>query len=227
MLVVTIEQDLIPWVLALPSKELTKVVHVSVGSNIPSAKPSGETGGVFVVSVFGVTEANTEEIDAIASVARRVAKELGQVCVLVVGRGSFSAERRLRNQLRNTTVEVKCLGVLSPEGVARHLAQTDAFLFVRAAASTRRGSLIAALANALPVVAYEGPETGSVLRRAGILWCSEGDTRTAARHLCLIATDSELHALLSRRSYELYEAMFSWPSVADKFELILASVSGP
>lgn len=227
-MVVTIEPELIPWVAPLPPNALRRLVHLPVGSNVPPTEDGGrQRTGVFSVSVFGITEGHRDEADAIAVVLKRVAQQLGEVRIVLVGRGTLEAEPRIRKGLEDQPVEVECLGVVPSRAVSRALAATDALLFLRSGASTRRGSMIAGIANGIPIVAYEGLETGPLIRRSGVLLAKEGDTVAAADRLLAIATDPELREILAARNEDVYRRVFSWSAIASSYEVIMSSAAQP
>ncbi|MGH2361732.1 MAG: hypothetical protein ACRDGM_14465, partial [bacterium] len=81
--IVTVASDRVPW-----CGKATRVRCIPVGPNIVPCGGDPGPHGTFTVSVFGVTGGRADEVLEIAHVARQVARELGQIQLVVLGRGS-------------------------------------------------------------------------------------------------------------------------------------------
>jgi hypothetical protein len=148
---------------------------IPVGANFPEPVMASEQARAssdekLTIAVFGVTggASGQSEIRDIAQAVRIAAQEAGSLRLVVLGRNSEAAEKDLREALPGVPVELRVLGVLASEDVAKTLLQADVLLFVRGEISTRRGSAIAGIACGLPVVAFAGVETAPPITAAGI-----------------------------------------------------------
>jgi glycosyltransferase involved in cell wall biosynthesis len=112
-------------------------------------------------------------------------------------------------------------GVLTADEIERRLCEADALLFVRGGISSRRGSALAGIACGLPVVAYDGSETGLPITEAGVILAREGDRDALASNLTRVLSDDLLRNDLRKRSLEAREKYFSWDVIARKFLRVL------
>src|SRR6202165_1235855 len=170
--VFTVPIENISWIKRHPGKGH----FIPVGANLPTSSEANSRKGISMgeklsVAVFGITggEAGRKEIENIVEAVRFAASRVGNLRLIVLGRGAQSAEAELRKRFRDSAVELHVLGVLSGEDVARNLSDSDVLLFVRGHISTRRGSAIAGIACGLPVVAYAGSETAPPVTEAGVV----------------------------------------------------------
>lgn len=99
----------------------------------------------------------------------------------------------------------------------------DALLFVRGHISGRRSSAIAGIACGLPVVAYEGVETGFPITEAGVWLAPQGDLEALSEGLCRVLTDESLWQALHQRSVQAYRRYFSWDAIANQFLKVLGN----
>ena len=83
--------------------------------------------------------------------------------------------------------------------------------------SSRRGSGLAGIACGLPVVAYEGRETGFPLRDAGVLFAPQNDVTALGEQLLRVLCDEELRRALASRSNFVFREWFSWDRIAERF----------
>jgi glycosyltransferase involved in cell wall biosynthesis len=118
-------------------------------------------------------------------------------------------------------VELSVGGVIGPDQVVRKLSACDVLLFVRGNISTRRGSAIAGIACALPVIADSGSETASPITDTGVVLVSpeQPDDRNAA--LLRVLSDAAYHTDLAARSRATYQAHFAWTAIAARFSVLL------
>ncbi len=175
------------------------------------------------VAIFGVT-GNPQlllETELIAQVIRQTAEQLGTLRLLVVGRNAQESEAPLRAALAGTKAELEVHGVLPADEIERLLCEADALLFVRGGISSRRGSALAGIACGLPVVAFEGAETGPPITEAGVMLSPEGDQSAFANNLARVLSDDALRNDLRKRSLEAREKYFSWDVIARKFLQVL------
>ncbi|MBI4544603.1 MAG: glycosyltransferase [Gemmatimonadetes bacterium] len=225
----------------LPVPEITwlwrggKTLFNPVGANIPQCQqcvgeerpdaPSEEEGGQAPgqaaarrpqVAVFGVTTGPLlqRDLDALVGAVASAARAVGPLRLTVFGRGAHQAEAPLRRRLQDVDVELKFLGLLTPEEVSRLLGSADVMLFVRGGVSSRRGSAVAALACGLPIVGYASEETAPPMTEAGVVLVPENDTRALGEALARVLAQPELRQTLRCRTRSVFEKWFHWERVA-------------
>lgn len=208
-------------------KEKYHPAFVPVGANFPepaSAEPKHLSAEHrLTIAVFGVTggASGPSEIREIAQTVRSASQEIGSLRLTLLGRNSESAEKVLREALRDAQVELQVLGVLPPEDVAQTLCQSDVLLFVRGEISTRRGSAIAGIACGLPVVAFAGAETAPPITEAGLALYSRDTPGDISRVLIKVLRDREYRASLAARSRAAQRNYFSWSAIAARYAALL------
>jgi glycosyltransferase involved in cell wall biosynthesis len=175
------------------------------------------------VAVFGITGPPQlqPEAELIAKIVRQAADKQKNVRLLVMGRNAKDSEAPLRTALAGTNVELEVHGVLPAEEIEHRLSEADALLFVRGGISSRRGSALAGIACGLPVVAFQGPETGPPVTEAGVILAAEGDRIALANNLVRVLSDDALRSDLRKRSLQAREKYFSWDVIAKKFLQVL------
>ncbi len=117
------------------------------------------------------------------------------------------------------SIAIHAPGYLESEELAGMLAASDLFLApLTDGVSTRRGTLMAALQHALPVVGTVGPLTDAVLAEAGsaLELIDYGDRDRFAEAAVRLAGDPEARAATGAAARELYERNFDWPVIARK-----------
>jgi glycosyltransferase involved in cell wall biosynthesis len=216
----------VPWLASVAPN----AAFIPIGANIPSLdelrrpgftpeRTSPPTVAVFCMSMWPA--ARKQEIEHVTQAMRQVSAALGPLRLLVLGRGAKEAESMLREELSGSQVCLTVEGLLSGEEIAARLSACDVLLFVRGAMSSRRGSGLAGIACGLPVVAYEGQETGGPLRDAGVLFVPQNDVRALGEQLSRVLRDEELRHELVSRSAAVFGEWFSWDSVAKRVAEVL------
>jgi len=116
----------------------------------------------------------------------------------------------------------------SGEEVSRLLAEADACVApIVDGISTRRSTVITALAHALPVVGTDGACTDDVLRRSSACLLSPvGDAEGFVRNLALLARDTGRRAEMSRAARALFNEHFAWDRIADAYLAHLSERAG-
>jgi len=200
-----------------------KATFIPVGANLPAGERPNRLARngceIRTIAVFGITgDGNVgNEVSDIAYVARAVADRVPHLRLVTVGRGSKEAEARFRVALQDSSVEYSPLGILSPKEVRQVLSSSDVALFVRGPISTQRGSAIASIACALPLVAYATGDLAAPLREAGVIPIVEGDREGLAQATINVLVDAKHWRELNERSQRSYKAHFAWEAVAGKF----------
>ncbi len=218
---VTVPRQLIEWTDGVRAE----VSFLPVGSNImplSSGSCSREGHHPFTIAVFGITHGNAREIGDTAAIVNEVARRIGRVRLVVMGRGSAEAERRLRPSLKELAVELHVLGVTPPETISHWLHKAGALLLVRGSLSSRRTTAVAALAHELPIAAYSGPETGPPITEAGVVLAPPGDTGALVEALVRLQRDPAWGDVLRARSRAVYDRVFRWERIAESLLRTLA-----
>jgi len=218
--VFTIPVSRIGWI----GKRITPTSFIPVGANLPDPERAwawrreGEKR-VPTVVVYGITGGpdGMWDLAKISQAMRTVARGLGKVRLLALGRNSEIAERALKSLSENEPVEVCGLGVLPADEIVRWMAQSDAMLFVRSGISSRRGSALAGIACGLPVVAFEGEETAAPITEAGVVLADRNSSEGLGEALLKILTDDEYREALAERSRRAQEQYFSWHAIAARY----------
>ncbi len=199
-----------------------KATFIPIGANIPATVDGlarGKDESPATVAVFGVTGAphTAREVEEIAWAARRAKERLPRVRLLVFGRGSAEARPLLERVLADTGIELEVRGILPAEEVAGALAAADAFIFVRGELAANRGSAIAAIACALPIVGYGAPDVSFPLNCAGTRLVPHGDPKLLGETLAEVLTDPGLRCTLRARSRQALADYFCWERIAERY----------
>jgi len=206
---------------------------IPVGSNIPiptgmpeSAAPGPDPPRTVVV--FGVTGGRgipssvTEcEVGDMAHALRRASTAVSSLRLVVLGRGADEARDQVFRAFDGTGIRVSVRGLLPAAEISRILTSADALLCPRAHVSTRRTTAVAGIACGVPVVGYEGPETGYPITEAGVLLAPLGDREALARGLTQVLSDGDLWQKLRRRNVAAYRRYFSWDVIAGQYCRVL------
>jgi glycosyltransferase involved in cell wall biosynthesis len=196
-----------------------QAVHVPVGSNITptsllrvaDAKQQLGLDDKLTLALFG--RANpSRALDyaevAIAAVARSLGPE--RVAVLNIGAGAPAIQVPVG-------VDVRQPGPLPAEEVSQHLAASDLVLLpFTDGMSTRRSTLMAALAHGRPVLGLSGPRTDAILDddSAALVLTPLGDRNAYARTAAALAKDRGQLQQIGDSGHDLYRARFDWPVIA-------------
>ena len=221
--VFTVPPECLSWQPAIPEK----CSFVPVGANLPfplapqhhEEVHSPPTIGVF--SITGGTAGDRETLDIIAAV-RHASLKLGALRLLVFGRHAEVREAALRAGLRGSSVDLEVCGVIEDKDLIHKFAASDVLLFVRGTISSRRGSAIAGIASALPVIALQGRETASPITDAGVLLLSgESEQATLQPQLgdaiVRVLSERDFRVKLVQLSRAAHEEFFSWPAIAARY----------
>jgi len=178
---------------------------------------------VKTIAVFAVTDAGDidREVSDIVRTAKRSAERGLHVRLVTVGRGSAESQGRFRQALEGSAVEFSALGVLPADKVSQILSNADVSLFVRGPITTQRGSAIASIASAVPLVAYSNPNLPAPLAEAGVVGIPYLDGEELAEATVRVLTDSQLWLDLHERNRCAYKKYFSWEVVASRFLEVL------
>jgi glycosyltransferase involved in cell wall biosynthesis len=204
----------------------SKSIFIPIGANIPSLDDLAGEGFVPVrdaiptVAVFGVTTwpaAQIREVEAIVHAVGHACAKVGEMQLLVLGRGAKEAEPLLRDRLAGSCVRLRVQGLCSQREISASLAASDVLLFVRGALSTRRGSGLAGIACGVPIVAYQGIETAWPLTQAGIVFVRQDDFVSLGNQLSALLLDRKRQMDLSARNRAVFREWFSWGRIAERW----------
>lgn len=214
----------------------TNSALIPIGSNIPAASVRDARAvrarykipaDTLLLTTFGLLN-RSKGIETVIDALALLRQEGVDAYLLLIGAGAgmndptnrtTAADIMRRCAAAGLTAFVRSTGRLSPEEVADALAASDACLLpYRDGASPRRGSLLAALAQGVPVVttlpapgAYDGLP---VLRDGEAARCvPAGDARAIAEAVRAIRQDDGLAACLCAGA-AAYAAHFTWPAIA-------------
>ena len=210
----------VPWL----QEQKARTVFIPVGANISSLDELSREGfipvhsGMPTVAVFGIPtwpSAQKREVEAIVQALRKASTQTGELQLLVLGRGAKEAESLLRAGLSGTRVSLRVDGLRSSREIGAALSCCDALLFVRGGFSSRRGSGVAAIACGLPIVAFQGCETGYPLTEAGVLFVPQDDADGLGKELARVLLDGELRLGLRQRNLKIFRETFSWERIAE------------
>ena len=210
---VTVDPSVISWA---GGRMRAALSFVPVGSNVGVRTRARAQGEERTVVVFGVTENNVAEATRIARVVRTARRSLPDLALQVVGRGAQQSMPVLQRELGRSDVRLSVHGVIAAREVAVHIADADVLLFLRGGASSRRGTIAAAIACGTPIVAERGPETATPITEAGLELVPLGDDAAAAAAIVRIIEDQTWSAELSSRNHEAYDRWFSWESIGTR-----------
>jgi glycosyltransferase involved in cell wall biosynthesis len=199
-----------------------KYVCIPAGPNVPVVEvhSSAESSRARkTVVVFSLTPGKwvEPEAESIAYIVSKAAAVTAPLQLVVLGRNSEAAAATLRKLLPPSLVELSVLGLLDARYAAEAIAGADVLLFLREGVSSRRSSAIAGIAQGLPVVAYEGPETGFPITEAGLALAPEWNRDALAAQLARVLSDDALRENLRRESTVAREKYFSWDAIARRY----------
>ena len=122
-------------------------------------------------------------------------------------------------------MEVRSPGVLSAEDLSLYLWASDLVLLpFTDGVSTRRSTLMSALAHGRPVVGLHGQNTDSVLAGAGdaLVLTPAGDRAAFAGQAVALANDPTRRQAIGQAGKRLYEERFDWPVLARRVASVVA-----
>lgn len=151
-----------------------------------------------------------------------------EIQVQLLGRGGEAAAAELRASLGLNASRVRAAGELSAVSLSRHLQACDLLLQPYAdGASSRRTTLMAALAHGVPVVTTLGRLSEDFWRDSkAIAAVPAGDLPAAARAVHDLVSRPEQRRLLGTAARATYEARFSLPRVIQALRTDTCVVNG-
>jgi glycosyltransferase involved in cell wall biosynthesis len=225
------------------------VALIPIGSNIPAASgvdtqivrsQYGIASDAVLLTTFGLLN-QSKGIDTVLDALAILQRGGARVHLLLVGAGAGAndptnraTETALDAQIaaNGLTGSVTRTGPLPAGDVARALAASDVCLLpYRDGASPRRGSLLAALTQGVPVIttepsahAYDG--LPALNDNEDTLFVPSGDRDALANAVLRILNDGSLASRL-RLGAAAYAAQFAWPTIADKTLALYGTLGVP
>ncbi|MEE9457977.1 MAG: glycosyltransferase family 4 protein [bacterium] len=209
-----------------------RVKRIPVGANVEPAAPypyPAADNGEFRVMTFGRWHEDRSVEDVVEAVADlRSSRRVGLSVIGSYNHGDRQGARARRLRERAERAEwLEITGDLSSEQVSDHFAKADVFVSPLAGGpSGRRGSVVAALAHGLPVVAYDGHERDDIFRSGdNVVLVKAGDRAGLRAVLQALAEDGSLRLDLGVRARATFEDHFAWDVIAGKWEELFAELA--
>jgi glycosyltransferase involved in cell wall biosynthesis len=208
----------------------TAVHHLPVGSNLPDMRSArheqrarlGCRSDTLVLAFFGGCHPS-RPVDHLRQAVVATSRLKKRLIVLNLGAGAPSFDGLGGGS------EIITPGSLRPAEVARLLSAADLFAAPYVdGASSRRGTIAAALQHGLPTVSMAGPLTDPFLRRSGALvLVSSNDATAFGEAVANLADDPGARAVVSLRARRLFDERFAWRVIARRLlGLISATLDG-
>ncbi len=201
--------------------------YIPVGSNVPNGPNAAlfpANGEPVRVAVFCISEgpAAASETAIISETLRNASSQLNRPIQLVaLGAGTKEAEATLRERLQASNVTITCHGHLAMDDVARELRTCHALLFVRGPVCTQRTTVLAGVANGLPVVGVRGAVTSGPILDAGVCLAEEHTPAALARAIATLCASEAHWAGRQRETQDAFERHFSWARIAEQYSSLL------
>jgi glycosyltransferase involved in cell wall biosynthesis len=221
--ILTVPLEQVSW---LPGRR-PKAAFIQIFANLAPLSTTGRFprsgNAAKTITVFAITDAGdtSHEVADIALAARTVAEKWPGTRLVTVGRGSAESAPKFREALQGSSVEFTALGILPADEVSQVIADSDVSLFVRGTINTQRGSAIASIANAIPLVAYSASVMPGPLAEAGVMGVPFLDSDKLAEATVRVLGDPQLWSELSERSRLAHLKYFSCEAVANRFWEVL------
>ena len=207
-----------------------KAVHTPVGSNItPLGVTSGTArerlgvGDELIVALFGTAHPSRALDYAEKAIVALASAEAGDVTVLNLGTGTPALDA-------GEGVRVDTPGPLGEVEISLRLSAADLCLLpFTDGLSTRRTTLMAALAHGLPVLGLRGTATDTVLtgHPQALMLTPAGDRPGFVHAAVEMAADRAALRARGESGRELYEAEFDWPVVARRVSAVVIDGATP
>lgn len=167
------------------------------------------------VGHFGTYDAPTRQ--QLHAIAPGLLRTVGGARLLLLGRGSDAAAEALRRAMPHVSDRVAGAGALGAADLSAHLQACD--LMVQPyvdGASTRRTTLMAALAHGVPVVTTIGRLSERFWRDSpAILAVAAGDAEAVIAATAALATDRERRLRQGAAARATYDTRFALPHVIE------------
>jgi hypothetical protein len=180
----------------------------------------------FTISLFDkYVVSDPSKAGAISEFVVALRERVGPLRIRVLGSGPPEAAAALARTLRELDVDADVPGHVTAEELRSRLAASHAFVVLRGPLSSRSGTVAAAIACGLPVVGFDGTETGPPLDAAGVIAVPIGDRAAIIDHLVRLEQRPDLRVALSKRSADVAEHTLNWRVTAELVERLLVNRS--
>ena len=204
-------------------------VHVPIASNITPVPTSPRAArsrlgieGKLAVALFG--RANpARALDYAEAAIAALVDALGADKLAILNLGADAPALKVPSG-----VEVHNSGRLPPDEVSVHLWASDLVLLpFTDGISTRRGTLMAALAHGRPVLGLDGRNTDMLLADAGgaVALTPVGDRSSFSRAAVELSGDPERLRAIGEAGRRLYDSRFDWAVTARSVGAVLETLS--
>lgn len=175
-----------------------------------------------------IASPGSTDIGLLFAFARWVVAQRWPARFMLVGEKGPAVKARLP-RVGGVLERILCTGPLSEEVFSRCLGASDLCVaYYRDGASSRRASLVTALAHGLPTVSNAGELTDSRLALSGAL-CLVSNVVDASelRPVAELCTNPAARRELGRRARLFFEEHWSWPKLAGEYLKVLDCVGRP
>jgi len=195
-------------------KRRDRIAVIPVGSNVPVASPGPGGRARPRLAMFGRAAGLDERL--LRALGAWLAEPSRGVSLRWIGRSREEILRLWRDRCGLAPELIEIHEAVPPARAARLLAECDAFLApLDDGVSTRSTTVVAALAQGLPVVGTEGPSTADDLRRSGAFALAPaGDPGRLVALIEDVLGDDRRRLAMSASAREIYQARFSWAGIA-------------
>jgi glycosyltransferase involved in cell wall biosynthesis len=193
-----------------------RITLIPVGSNIPmSAGPTGPAAsGPVACVIFGQPEAMSPPV--VAALGSWLQERGRSVRIRWIARSRQAVRSLLERQCGTGADALEIVERAPAQAVSNLLASSDLCLApIVDGVSTRRTTIMAALAHGLPIVGTDGICTDDVLRSAeACLLAAPADGAAFIRHAQALVADAPRRARMGQAARALFDAQFSWDRIA-------------
>lgn len=206
------------WLRSRPWLPTRPVLWAPVFSNVPVCSEASlrSSSASLAVGVFGYGH-ESERRDLVVRAVSGVASKLeGVELVLIGGPGPRSAQGLAwQESARAACCPHRFTGTVSPDELSRELSELGVFVFFDDAGPTsRKTTLAAALAHAVPTIALDGPDRWAEIVDRGAVELSAPDATALEIALVDILTDSAKRERLGRAGRCFYDRFMTAEIVA-------------
>lgn len=199
----------------LPSRP---VVWAPVFSNVP-VRSQGSTAprsASLTVGVFGYGHESQRRDVIVRAVSGAASRLEGVELVLIGGPGPCSTQGAAwQESARATNCPCRFTGILAPDELSRELSELGVLLFFDDAGPTsRKTTLAAALAHAVPTIALDGPNRWEEMVDSGAVELSAPNAKALESALLTVLTDCARRQRLARAGRRFYDRYMAVEVVA-------------
>ena len=206
-------------------KRRNRIAVIPVGSNVPVATPGRRESARPRLAMFGRAAGLDEQL--LRALGAWLAEPSRNVSLRWIGRSREEILHLWSDRCGLASGLIEIHEAAPAASAARLLAECDAFLApLDDGVSTRSGTVVAALAQGLPVIGTDGLSTSDDLRQSGAFALApSGNPLAFIAILDEVLGDDGRRRAMSAAAREAYETRFSWAGIASAYER-LAGAAG-